>query len=250
MGGWTIVYGLINFAILAAALFLVCRKLVPKLFGGRQKALAEELEQSRQAQERAKELLDGLDDLNLSAEMGRKAIQQSAQETMDNAARSAAALQERETAHIAEEAKKERRLLRRIERTQLNEEAAQRITDAAAELIARPENTAACEAMVERLVERAEERLRMTKGDLAEFEERGSINVLLKTARPAQHEAMVRLGDAVLKALREAGAQAEKEQILIRNEVDEGLIGGAYVRLGDTVYDTSVRGLLARTLVS
>ena len=33
MGGWTIVYALINFAILAGALFLVGRKLVPKIAG-------------------------------------------------------------------------------------------------------------------------------------------------------------------------------------------------------------------------
>ena len=41
MGGYTIVYGLINFAILAAGLFLVGRKLLPKLFGGRRDKLVE-----------------------------------------------------------------------------------------------------------------------------------------------------------------------------------------------------------------
>ena len=31
MGGWTIGYGLLNFSILAAALFLLGRRLLPKL---------------------------------------------------------------------------------------------------------------------------------------------------------------------------------------------------------------------------
>ena len=246
MHGWSIVYGLINFAILAGALFLVCRKLVPKIFGGRRDKLIQEMEQSREAQVRAKELRDSIEDLNIAAEMGRKALLQSAQETVDNGASAAAAIKARETAHIAEENEKDKRLLRRIERTQLNEQAAEHITAAAAELIARPENAAALAAMEDRLVERAEKRLRMTKGDLAVFEERNSIEVLFMTSRPAQHEHMVRLGDAVLKALHEAGAEAVKEQIHIRNEVDKSLIGGAYVRIGDTVYDSSVRSLLER----
>ena len=246
MGGWTIVYGLINFAILATALFLICRKLVPKAIGGRRDKLSEELEQSQQARVKAKELLDGIEEANAAGETEREALLKSAQTAVDNGARAAETALARETAHIAEEAEKDSRLLRRIERTQINEKAAEEITAAAAELIARPENDAAREALVDRLVERAEKRLRITKGDLAVFGERRSINLVMRTVQPAPHESMVRLGDAVLNALHQAGAEAVKEQIHIRNEIDPSLIGGAYVRLGDTVYDCSVRGLLAR----
>ena len=35
MGGWNIIYGLINFAILAVGLFLIGKKIVPKMYGGR-----------------------------------------------------------------------------------------------------------------------------------------------------------------------------------------------------------------------
>ena len=49
MGGWNIFYGLINFAILAAALFFVGRKLVPKLLHGRRDQIRGELEKADRA---------------------------------------------------------------------------------------------------------------------------------------------------------------------------------------------------------
>ena len=52
MGGWNIFYGLLNFAILAAALYFIGWKLVVKMFKSRRDRIADELEQAKQAKEK------------------------------------------------------------------------------------------------------------------------------------------------------------------------------------------------------
>ena len=42
MGGYNIVYGLINFAILVAILYVVGRKTIPKIFGGNRQKVEDE----------------------------------------------------------------------------------------------------------------------------------------------------------------------------------------------------------------
>ena len=56
MSGWNIFYGLINFAILAGALFLIGRKMVKGIFGRHRDEVARGLEQSEKAAETAREL--------------------------------------------------------------------------------------------------------------------------------------------------------------------------------------------------
>ena len=60
MSGWNIFYGLINFAILAGALFLIGRKMVKGIFGRHRDEVARGLEQSEKAAETARELLQSL----------------------------------------------------------------------------------------------------------------------------------------------------------------------------------------------
>ena len=54
--GYNIVYGLINFAILAAGLYFVGRKLIPKIFGGNRKKIEDALNEADQAVEDAKSI--------------------------------------------------------------------------------------------------------------------------------------------------------------------------------------------------
>ena len=64
---YTLLYGLINFAILAVALYFVGKKIIPKMFGGRRTGIVDQIKAADDAEEKAKELLaecgyaDGLD---------------------------------------------------------------------------------------------------------------------------------------------------------------------------------------------
>jgi len=65
---------------------------------------------------------------------------------------------------------------------------------------------------------------------------RGRVQVQLTTATPLGHDAAERLKQQLQTAL---GAEP-----ILSQRVDSGLIGGAMVRVGDTVYDGSVAGQL------
>ena len=60
MSGWNIIYGLINFAILAVGLYLVGRKLVFKGLADHRKAVRDEIERAGQTAEHAEHLLAGI----------------------------------------------------------------------------------------------------------------------------------------------------------------------------------------------
>lgn len=68
--------------------------------------------------------------------------------------------------------------------------------------------------------------------------ERGVVEALATSATP--------LDKAAIQALAEKVARMTGRTVDLRVEVDEALIGGLTVRVGDTLYDASVRGRLER----
>jgi F-type H+-transporting ATPase subunit delta len=68
--------------------------------------------------------------------------------------------------------------------------------------------------------------------------ERGIVQALATTATP--------LTKAETEALQRKVAEMTGQTVDLRVEVDEALIGGLTVRVGDTLYDASVRGRLER----
>lgn len=68
--------------------------------------------------------------------------------------------------------------------------------------------------------------------------ERGIVQALATTATP--------LSKAETEALQRKVAEMTGQTVDLRVEVDEALIGGLTVRVGDTLYDASVRGRLER----
>ena len=68
--------------------------------------------------------------------------------------------------------------------------------------------------------------------------ERGVVEAVARTARP--------LDGQETAALQEKVATMTGQTVDLRVELDESLIGGLTVRVGDTLYDASVRGRLER----
>ncbi|MCR5088122.1 MAG: F0F1 ATP synthase subunit alpha [Oscillospiraceae bacterium] len=247
MGGYTLVYGLINFAILAAGLFLVGRKLVPKIFGGYRSKVEESLKAADQAEENAGKLLAEIESSNAEAEKEYEGILEAAQSNVaaeeekarqqdQNAADSAAAELEKELQHNKRTARKE-----------LTREAMESIVAAAAEQIARPENAVARERVTEKFIARAEKELTLTRGELITYHENNGISVEFRSAEELKPEQRTRLKQALLETLREAGETATEENLHLTETVDESLLAGVYLRVGDTVYDSTLGSMLQRT---
>ena len=225
MGGWNIYYGLLNFAILAGALVFIGRKIVVKAIKAHQDKVQSDLKQSAESLENAKKLLDGIGQENARAAEEREEILAD---------------------HIAADARKDLEQEARGLRRRMNEKAAEEITAEAAEQIKKPENAAARRALTEKYVSLVEEKLQITKGDLAGFRDSGSVKATLRSAEELSPETVERLRRAVIKSFADVGETLSPEQLQLETKVRERYIAGVRLQVGDTVYDGTVKGILER----
>ena len=239
MSGWTILYGLINFVILAGVLYLIGRKLVAKMISGRR----EKIEQALQSAEDAKQRAVGLrEDLKNS---GRRREAQAEEIRRDTEARLA---EQRSEAYAVEkearddiEALARRGVEQRMLETRraLTDEVSAVVTEAAAEKLKNETDPAELRRLDERFLRRLEAEAAPTGADRARLMEENGLKAVLGCSREP--------GDKELKRIMELLRQrfgVESVQLEIR--VDPALIGGMKLKVGDTVYDGTLSHMLER----
>ena len=238
MSGWNIFYGLINFAILAAGLYFIGRKIVRNMFRKHRDEVAEGLEQSGKAAENAPLLLQELPARTARGEAEVAKIGEEAEDTARRLREKTAQTGEEELAELRRiEAEHEGRCQRSLRR-ELNAKAAEEICEKAARTLARPEYTQARRELEERFVERMERELKLTAGDRMRLAEDGHLTLTLSAAQVPAPAVLERLN----KVLARTGIEDQKPELVL----NESLIGGLVLQLGDTVYDGSLAGLLER----
>ena len=245
--GYSLIYALINFAILAVALYIIGRKIVPGILDGHREKIEGSLLSSEQAAKNAGTLLDGMEATNAAAEQERAEILRNAEQTAEAEKRYAEEADRRAADSLKTDTEKEIQHQTRTARRALTRTALGDITARAASLMADPEYREARENLTETLISRAEKELVITRGELNAYHENaGEVPVELRSAEPLSEEQVSRIRNAVLRALRDAGETPEEEDIRITETTDESLIGGAYLRVGDTVYDRTLKSMLER----
>ena len=237
MSGWNILYGLINFAILAGGLFLVGRKIVRNMLEKHRDEVQKGLTDSEQAADNAEKLMRELPEKDAQ---GRKAVERIAQ-VAEEAARQRRAISaqatDKELAALARDSAGDEERYRRSLRRDLNARAAEEICEQTALLLQKPEYAAARRRLDERFAERMERELTLTAGDRLRLLEGGSLTLTLSAVEKPAEEVLSRLE----RCLKKAGIEQEPELVL-----NESLIGGLVLQVGDTVYDGSLAGLLER----
>ena len=244
--GYTLVYGLINFAILAAALFIIGKKIVPKMFGGRRTKIEEDLKAASAAAENADAALAGIPQTNAAAEKERAEILRTAGD--DAEARKTAAQNEDLQQARERAADTERSILQRSRsaRQDLTREAMEEVIGEVRQLVKTGGYAQACAALTDRMVRRATENLHLTLGDELGFQENGQLSVQVRSAQALSAEQRGCVLNAVLSALRECGESATEDEVCFSVEEDASLAGGIYLQIGDTVYDYTLDSMLER----
>ena len=237
MSGWNILYGLINFVILAGGLFLVGRKIVRNMLEKHRDEVQKGLEDSEQAAENAGKLLQELPEKDAR---GREVVARIAEEA-EEAARQRRAISaqtaDKELAALTRDAAGEDERYLRSLRRDLNAQAAEEICEQTAALLQKPEYATARGRLDERFAERMEQELTLTAGDRLRLLDGGSLTLTLSAVEKPAEEVMARLA----RCLKKAGIEQKPELVL-----NESLIGGLVLQVGDTVYDGSLAGLLER----
>ncbi len=233
MGGWNIFYGLLNFAILAAALYFIGWKLVVKMFKSRRDRIAGELEQAKQAEENAENIRAGLEKAREEGDAQGEAILAKAKGTAERSTLAAKAADKKSAEDIAAGARNDVEQIDYELRRKLTNAAAGEITEAAAKLMSSSEYGARRAALTEKFVAELKDAIQVTPADKVRLYETGEVNAVLWSERPLENSVVDEIRDIIAKAF-------DEDEVIIETEVDESLIGGLRLQVGDTVYDGSL----------
>ena len=143
MGGWSLVYNLINFAILIAALYFIGKKIVLQAYQNHRNTIRNDLEKSAASLENVKTLHAQKEAAEAAGEKERAGILADAGKLAEDNSRKSECEDERSAAHLKGEAQKELDHAAIRLRRELREQAAEEIAGAAGELIENEENAAA-----------------------------------------------------------------------------------------------------------
>ena len=233
MGGWNIFYGLLNFAILAAALYFIGWKLVVKMFKSRRDRIADELEQAKQAKEKAENIRVGLDKARAEGDAQGEAIIAKAKETAERSSEEARRADEKSAADIAAGARSDAEQIDYELRRKLTNAAAGEITEAAAQLISAPEYGERRAALTEKFVAELKDAIQVTPADKVRLYETGEVSAVLWSEQPLEQTTVDEIRDIIAQAF-------DDDEVNIETDVDASLIGGLRLQVGDTVYDGSL----------
>ena len=233
MGGWNIFYGLLNFAILAAALYFIGWKLVVKMFKSRRDRIADELEQAKQAKEKAENIRAGLDKARAEGDAQGEAIIAKAKETAERSSEEARRADEKSAADIAAGARSDAEQIDYELRRKLTNAAAGEITEAAAQLMSAPEYGERRAALTEKFVAELKDAIQVTPADKVRLYETGEVSAVLWSEQPLEQTTVDEIRDIIAQAF-------DDDEVNIETDVDASLIGGLRLQVGDTVYDGSL----------
>lgn len=244
MGGWNIFYAILNFGILAAALYLLGKKLALKKYRDHRSKLSGDLKRSADAAAKARELTAGLDGLGQEGEQECGAIVAEAEaRAAENRAEAEKACAEA-LARIEKENQKERARLRGDIRRELNHRAGAELAAAAGELLRGEDRAEARKRLAADFPQRFSRAFRLSRTELDRISDAGELNVCLKTAECLPVEEMVRLSGIILEKLRELGLCIPESGLHMKTRTEPELIGGVCLQIGDTVFDGSLLGML------
>ena len=235
MGGWSwnIFYGLLNFAILAAALYFIGWKLVVKMFKSRRDRIADELEQAKQAKEKAENIRAGLDKARAEGDAQGEAIIAKAKETAERSSEEARRADEKSAADIAAGARSDAEQIDYELRRKLTNAAVGEITEAAAQLMSAPEYGERRAALTEKFVAELKDAIQVTPADKVRLYETGEVSAVLWSEQPLEQTTVDEIRDIIAQAF-------DDDEVNIETDVDTSLIGGLRLQVGDTVYDGSL----------
>ena len=238
MGGWNIVYALINFAILVFVLVKFGKKMVVNMINGNRQQISDALDAAKAAGENAQHITETLADIRAEGQaQSQEIVSQARERSAQSLSQSAQARQE-----LAESRRKQTRQdalsMKHQVLGQLRDEKAADILAEAGELLKGADYAQARRAMPARFLTALEEKLALTDSDRARLRWGEGLKASLTGAEEIDPEIA---GQVRALVERKAGAPVEFE-----TRTEKSLIGGLRLQLGDTVYDGSLSYMLSR----
>ena len=221
-------FRIINFLILAAALVFVAKKmnLIDKMFVSRRRQVSKELDEADKAREQAKSLDADIEREKQLNEQRKAQIMQGAAEQAEINSKAIASAGEAEAKTLVENASKSEEHLREEMQSRVSAETMQKVAAITAEVLRKGDFSQSKQALNDRFIEQIKELVSAMPSDILNMNELKKLDISIKSAEPLSDEEMKKLTQIICETF-----------ISCHNEVDSELIGGVQMKVGDTVYD-------------
>ncbi len=237
MGGWNIIYALINFVILAAGLYLFGKKIVIKMYRDHRDRIAAGLDQAKNADGEAEKIYSDIASAEEKSAGERESMIGEAHAAADERSRAAAEAEAQAEADMKASVLGDEERLRAQMRRELARSAAGSITREAAELIR--SDSGADGRLSKKFISDFKASLAMTPCD--------SSRLSAGERLPVKISSVGVLGDeerrGLLAIIESVYPAASLDYTFVQ---DPSLLGGIRVKIGDSVYDGSAAHALAR----
>ena len=240
-----LVYAIINFLILAVALYFIGRKMVVRKFRERKERIAQELERAQQAHEDAERAAAEIAAAQADAAAQSEALLDGARRQAQSGSEAAAAHRQAEADLVLYNAGQSEQYLREEMYDGVRAGAIRKAAELTRGVVAQPEFAHARQTLTEQFLQQVGDLLTATPSDELKIQSAQALGITVTTAEA--------LSDAEQQALRailhEKLLPAGGDDTAIRDvtfAVDANVLGGVRLRVGDTVYDDTLSHQLDR----
>ena len=244
-------FAVINFVILFGALFFITRKMIARMFKERRDKIAAALDEAKAAEENAAALEDRIGKDKAQAQQQEDKLLAGTRRQVEENSVSAAESSQEAANVLRQSAAVREQQLRSIMQEEVSAQVLRQVAEATGKALQKDEYALRRKALVDDFIQNIDHSVSAQPSDLLTLSEGKKLAVTVAAAQPLPEEELASLRQKLTAifaaASKEAGEDVPAGELIdLRSEVDESLVAGVRLRVGDTVYDGSALHRLER----
>ena len=244
-------FAVINFVILFGALFFITRKMIARMFKERRDKIAAALDEAKAAEDSAAALEDRIGKDKAQAQQREDELLAGTRRQVEENSVSAAESSQKAANVLRQSAAVREQQLRSIMQEEVSTQVLRQVAEATGKALQKDEYALRRKALVDDFIQNIDHSVAAQPSDLLALSEGKKLAVTVAAAQPLPEEELAslrrKLTAIFAAACKEAGEDVPAGELIdLRSEVDESLVAGVRLRVGDTVYDGSALRRLER----
>ena len=244
-------FAVINFVILFGALFFITRKMIARMFKERRDKIAAALDEAKAAEDSAAALESRIEKDKEQAQQQEDELLAGTRRQVEENSVSAAESSQEAVNVLRQSAAVREQQLRSIMQEEVSAQVLRQVAEATGKALQKDEYALRRKALVDDFIQNIDHSVSAQPSDLLTLSEGKKLAVTVAAAQPLPEEELAslrrKLTAIFAAACKEAGEDVPAGELIdLRSEVDESLVAGVRLRVGDTVYDGSALRRLER----
>ena len=244
-------FAVINFVILFGALFFITRKMIARMFKERRDKIAAALDEAKAAEDSAAALESRIEKDKEQAQQQEDELLAGTRRQVEENSVSAAESSQEAANVLRQSAAVREQQLRSIMQEEVSAQVLRQVAEATGKALQKDEYALRRKALVDDFIQNIDHSVSAQPSDLLTLSDGKKLAVTVAAAQllPEEELASLRrkLTEIFAAACKEAGEDVPAGELIdLRSEVDESLVAGVRLRVGDTVYDGSALHRLER----